>query len=81
MRAPTANPCALQITGNPNENELAAVMALLAHLLTPTKAQTVSNQPHRRSQWSGSAWFGRGPAPGSAGWKAAVLPVNQTKRI
>lgn len=80
MTGMTVSPCGLQITGNPNEHELAAVLALLPRLLTPPKTRIVSNRPQRRSQWSGSSWFGRGRAPGSAGWKSAALPVNQAKR-
>jgi hypothetical protein len=80
VRNPTANLCGLQITGNPNEDELTAVIALLPRLLMQPPDQTASNQLQRRSQWSGSSWFDRGFSVGSAGWKSAVLPVNQTKR-
>jgi hypothetical protein len=80
VRNPTANLCGLQITGNPNEHELTAVIALLPRLLTQSPDQTASNQPQPRTQWSGSSWFDRGSSLGSAGWKAAALPVNQAKR-
>lgn len=60
------------VHGNPDEQELAAVITALAAVRRPASEPA---EPAGLSAW-GAYWYrlGQRPGPGPAGWRASALP-------
>jgi hypothetical protein len=67
---PTAEtPVSLEIVrGAPNEEELAALLAVVTEAYAQEAARTVAEEPRTRSRWELSARGLRAPLPRERGW-------------
>jgi hypothetical protein len=67
---PGAAPVVTVVSGQPDAEELAALVAVLSALGGGAEAEP----DERRSPWSDPAWRLSGPQPRRGGWRSSGLP-------
>lgn len=73
------SPNQIQISGNPDEHELAALIALLPYLRRDSLGPSTDTRPNQRpGSWTGPAWSRA--SRGLSGWKITTLTLKHSKR-